>query len=183
MNVNTATGAQGTLAYQLETGDLLSQIGVTGTATFAAGSILAFDTSLATPTQAAYDLLTATTITDNGITKNFPAGWDYHIIAGGNGQILQAFHSVAPGLPGDFNSDGKVDAGDYATWRKNDAANATLPNDNGVGNQEARFTLWRANFGNPPGAGTSLQPSQVPEPALLTLVLAGLAGLANLRRR
>jgi hypothetical protein len=183
MNVNTATGAQGTLAYQLEAGDLLSQIGVTGTATFAAGSILAFDTSLATPTQAAYDLLTATTITDNGITKNFPAGWDYHIIAGGNGQILQAFHSVAPGLPGDFNSDGKVDAGDYATWRKNDAANATLPNDNGVGNQEARFTLWRANFGNPPGAGTSLQPSQVPEPALLTLVLAGLAGLANLRRR
>ena len=88
MNVNTATGAQGTLAYQLEAGDLLSQIGVTGTATFAAGSILAFDTSLATPTQATYDLLTATTITDNGITKNFPAGWDYHIIAGGNGQIL-----------------------------------------------------------------------------------------------
>ena len=33
-----------------------------------------------------------------------------------------------PGLAGDFNNDGKVDAGDYATWRKN-SGNASLPNE------------------------------------------------------
>lgn len=82
----------------------------------------------------------------------------------------------AAGLLGDFNSDGKVDAGDYATWRKNDGANAQLPNDNSVGNQAARFSLWRANFGKPPGAGSSLgDGSAVPEPAtlLLSLVMVG----------
>jgi hypothetical protein len=183
MTVNAGGGAQGTLAFQLETGDLLSLINVTGVATFNSGAILWFDTSLATPTQTTYDLLTATSIVDSGITKNFPSGWDYHIITGGTGQILQTFQSAAPSLPGDFNSDGKVDAGDYATWRKNEVANAALANDNGVGNQADRFTLWRANFGNPPGAGASLQAAQVPEPASLMLVLVGAAALVGIRRR
>ncbi len=181
--VNAGGGAQGTLAYQLETGDLLSVINVTGTATFASGAILAFDTSLASPTQTTYDLLTATSIVDGGITKNFPAGWDYQIINVDSGQILQAVQGLAPSLLGDFNNDGKVDAGDYATWRKNDAANATLPNDNGAADQAARFTLWRANFGNPPGAGASLEGAQVPEPASLAVVLIGVATLVGSRRR
>ncbi len=82
--------------------------------------------------------------------------------------------TVTPaGLPGDFNSDGKVDAGDYATWRKNEVANATLPNDNGAGNQADRFTLWCANFGNPPGSGAGLNGAQVPEPGTLLLAVAG----------
>jgi autotransporter-associated beta strand protein len=91
----------------------------------------------------------------------------------------------AAGLPGDFNSDGKVDAGDYATWRKNDGANAQLPNDNNVGNQAARFSLWRANFGKPPGAGSSLAGGgAVPEPAtsLLGLFAIGVLGIVFRRR-
>lgn len=182
MTVNAGGGAQGTLAFQLETGDLLSLIDVSGTATFSSGAILNFDTSLASPTQTTYDLLTATSIVDNGITKNFPAGWDYHIITGGNGQILQAFQPPA-GLPGDFNSDGKVDAGDYSIWRKNEVANAALSNDNGVGNQAARFDLWRANFGNPPGSGSALTAAQVPEPASVLLCLGALVSLIVIRRR
>ena len=160
MAVNAPVGGQGTLAYRLEAGDLLSMIDVSGTATFNSGSILWFDTSLAAPTQTTYDLLTAATITDSGITKNFPVNWDYRIISGGNGQILQAFQSASPGLPGDFNNDNKVDSSDYATWRKNEVANAVLPNDNGVGNQADRFTLWRANFGNPSGSGSALSGAQ-----------------------
>ena len=156
MTVNAGGGAQGTLAFQLETGDLLSLIDVRDVATFNAGAILWFDTSLAAPTQSTYNLLTASSIVDSGITKNFPAGWDYHIIPGGNGQILQAFQPPV-GLAGDFNNDTKVDAGDYATWRKNEVANAALANDNGVGNQAARYDLWRANFGNPPGSGSALK--------------------------
>jgi hypothetical protein len=183
MTVNAGGSAQGTLAFQLETGDLLSMIDVNGIATFNAGAILHFDTSLASPTQATYDLLTATSIVDSGITKNFPAGWDYQIVTVGSDQVLQAFQSVAPGLPGDFNNDSKVDASDYVTWRKNEVANATLPNDNGAANQADRYTLWRANFGNPPGAGSSLGGAQVPEPASLMLVLVGATAVMGIRRR
>src|SRR6185295_4676314 len=46
--------------------------------------------------------------------------------------------TVGPvGLPGDFNSDGKVDAGDYATWRKNEFTNGSLANDGGAVTQAA----------------------------------------------
>ena len=85
---NTVDGL-GTLAFALETGDLLSLVNVTGTATFDAASSLVFDASNAAPTQTIYDLLTATTITDNGIAFTGPAGWSYQIVPGGNGQILQ----------------------------------------------------------------------------------------------
>jgi fibronectin-binding autotransporter adhesin len=92
--------------------------------------------------------------------------------------------ALAPaGLPGDFNNDGKVDAADYATWRKNEVANAALPNDGGAGNQAARFTLWRANFGNPPGAGAGLHNAEVPEPGTLLLALVGVLVPCIGRRR
>ena len=180
--INAGGVAQGTLAYQLETGDLLTRVNVSGTATFAAGSILAFDTSLAAPTQSIYELLTATDVIDNGLVFNVP-GWTFDIVTGGNGEILRAVQSVSPGLAGDFNNDGKVDAGDYAVWRKNDVANAALPNDNGAGNQASRFTLWRANFGNPPGSGSGLSGAEVPEPTSVGLFVLGVAGvMATVRR-
>jgi hypothetical protein len=87
-NNNTAEGL-GTLAFELESGDLLSLIDVSGAATFNLGAAIVFDTSNAAPTQAAYDLLTAATITDNGIAFTGPTGWTYQIVPGGNGQILQ----------------------------------------------------------------------------------------------
>ena len=92
--------------------------------------------------------------------------------------------NAAPvGLPGDFNNNGTVDAGDYAVWRKN-GANAALPNDGGAVDQAARFTLWRANFGKPPGAGSGagLEGAAVPEPASFGLVLIGLAAFGLGRR-
>jgi len=94
-----------------------------------------------------------------------------HVSALITGNGLLNVVGVIVGVPGDFNSDGKVDAGDYATWRKNDTANATLPNDNSVGNQGARYTLWRGNFGNPPGSGSGLGATAVPEPATFVLFM------------
>jgi hypothetical protein len=184
MTVNAGGGAQGTLAYQLETGDLLSQIDVSGNATFNAGAILSFDTSLATPTQSTYNVLTALDIIDSGITFNGPAGWNYQIIPGGNGEILQLFQPPAS-LLGDFNSDGKVDAGDYVTWRKNDGTNNALANDNGLGTPvgPAHYALWRANFGNPPASGSGLSSAQIPEPASVFLCFAAIAGLMFAQRR
>ena len=95
--------------------------------------------------------------------------------------------TVGPaGLPGDFNSDGKVDAGDYVTWRKNNGTNNALANDNGLGTPVgvAHYNLWRANFGNPPGAGSSLGGgSAVPEPAALSLAMFALGAAFVSRRR
>jgi autotransporter-associated beta strand protein len=95
---------------------------------------------------------------------------------------------VAPGLPGDFNSDGKVDAGDYVTWRKNNGTNNALANDGGLGTPigPSHFNLWRANFGNPPGAGSGLDGAAgVPEPSgvSLTIVALGMALVCCGRKR
>ncbi len=47
--------------------------------------------------------------------------------------VLDVTSQPVVGVPGDFNNDGKVDAGDYVTWRKNNGTNNALPNDNGLG--------------------------------------------------
>jgi hypothetical protein len=87
--------------------------------------------------------------------------------------------TVGPaGLPGDFNSDGRVDAGDYATWRKNNNTNNALANDNGLGTPvgAAHYNLWRANFGNTTGgSGSNLGTAAVPEPSSLLLLMAAVS--------
>ena len=54
--------------------------------------------------------------------------------------------TIATSLTGDYNNDGKVDAGDYVTLRKNPAAFGG----------PAGYTAWRANFGNGAGSGNTL---------------------------
>ena len=98
----------------------------------------------------------------------------------------EAVGQAAPGLNGDFNSDGKVDAADYVTWRENDGTTNALPNDNGLGTpiSSSHYDLWRANFGNAPGSGSSLGVVSVPEPATFaTLMLAGTIIAARHRQR
>jgi autotransporter-associated beta strand protein len=71
------------------------------------------------------------------------------------------------GLAGDYNGDGKVDAADYVVWRKNPS---------GFGGDPAGYNTWRANFGNPPGAGSGtglVGSGAVPEPGTLVLAMAG----------
>jgi hypothetical protein len=93
--------------------------------------------------------------------------------------------AVVPGTNGDFNNDTKVDAGDYATWRKNNGTNNALANDNGLGTPIGpnHYTLWRSNFGNPPGAGSGLAGAAVPEPNTMILMLGGMIGALRVRRR
>jgi hypothetical protein len=82
---------------------------------------------------------------------------------------------TSTGLPGDFNLDGKVDAADYVLWRKDPSS--FLP---------ATYDTWRANFGNPPGAGSGagLNGGAVPEPGACVLLLAAtLVGWMGRRQR
>ena len=79
-------------------------------------------------------------------------------------------------LPGDYNADGKVDAGDYTVWRKKLGSSTSLSNGDdtpGVGYDD--FARWRAHFGqSAAGLGTG---SSVPEPTGVLLVLIGLLEL------
>jgi hypothetical protein len=124
--------------------------------------------SMASGSEAWYDVTSYVESIRNGATDNGLAikpkqtdGWAIMF----NGatdttvrpRLVIASTTAAPGggSPfGDFNNDTKVDAGDYATWRKNETANASLPNDNGLTTQAARYALWRANFGNTGSAPT-----------------------------
>jgi hypothetical protein len=84
---------------------------------------------------------------------------------------------VAPGLLGDYNEDGSVDAADYVVWRKTDGS-------------QAGYDLWRSNFGRTAGSRATAgwappegwsSSASIPEPAGIVMVLS--ASLAGLYRR
>jgi hypothetical protein len=100
--------------------------------------------------------------------------------------VLTDFLAVA--LPGDYNQNGIVDAGDYVVWRKNNGTTNTLPNDPFGGTiGQAQYNNWRAHFGLTAGSGPGTAGSAsgapttgsaVPEPASLLLTTVALCGLA-----
>jgi hypothetical protein len=78
-----------------------------------------------------------------------------------------------PGLAGDYNEDGRVDAADYVIVRS------------GMGETYSSFDLawWRANFGDAAERDFAVGTPSVREPATLFLMLGGCAALACLWRR
>ena len=94
---------------------------------------------------------------------------------------------ATPGLAGDFNSNGVVDAADYVVWRKNVGTSNALPN-NLIGGTigMAQYNQWRADFGNiAPGGGSTGATTNavVSEPATFMLLLFAAAGCCLHRRR
>jgi hypothetical protein len=90
--------------------------------------------------------------------------------------------SVVPGLEGDYNNDGSVDAGDYVVWRKSVGEQGSdLPAD-GNGNGEVEdgdHVFWQERFGSgSPGGGSG---AAVPEPCSALLILAGVALVSSRR--
>lgn len=87
----------------------------------------------------------------------------------------------APGLIGDYNDDGTVNAADYAVWRDNLGATVALPNDpldGPIG--QSQYDNWRANFGETAAVGAAVG---VPEPATAGLLVVFLFALATRPRR
>jgi T5SS/PEP-CTERM-associated repeat protein len=81
---------------------------------------------------------------------------------------------VSPGLPGDFNNNGVVDAADYVVWRKGLGTTYT----------KADYDVWRANFGQTAGnaSGASAN-AAVPEPTTLVPLMFSAVGWRLRRRR
>ena len=89
--------------------------------------------------------------------------------------VLQVTNFYAPNS-GDFNADGRVDAADYVTWRKNLGSNDPLPNSNGLTTPigQAHYDVWCATFGDvASGAGLGAERA-VPEAGSFVLALIGL---------
>jgi hypothetical protein len=77
-------------------------------------------------------------------------------------------------IAGDFNGDSRVDATDYAVWRKK-------------GGTQAEYESWRSNFGSAhAGSGRTAPGSnmfaEVPEPSTIPLLLLTLAAFLHRRQ-
>jgi hypothetical protein len=94
---------------------------------------------------------------------------------------MQIASLAAPGIDGDYNDDGEVDAADYVVWRKVQGTTTVLPNDPDGGTIDNRqYATWRENFGA--GGSGSGGSSAVPEPGALMLALVAI-GLFSFDRR
>jgi hypothetical protein len=96
--------------------------------------------------------------------------FQYRLVTGELRTGFVNYIGIAPGLAGDFNDDGKVDAADYVVWRKTDGS-------------QAGYNAWRMNFGLNTGSGASLAgAASVPEPATCSLACLILLLVAPRRR-
>jgi endo-1,4-beta-xylanase len=85
--------------------------------------------------------------------------------------------------PGDYNSDGVVDASDYVIWRRALDSGNLRADGNGNGFIDSGdYDVWRSNFGTTYSSG--LASSQIPEPAgaILVLIVGLLCAARRLRK-
>jgi hypothetical protein len=123
-----------------------------------------------------YQLLAASSIAGSlalGDMPPLPSGAKWDLDVESNRVLL----SVVPGLAGDYNGNGAVDAADYIVWRNTlDQSGTNLPADGNsdgvVDNGDLDF--WRSRFGNSLNGGAATA-AAVPEPGSAMLVFAGFA--------
>ncbi len=127
----------------------------------------------------------ATTVNGDGSVSQILYG-----LSTNQGIQAYTFTLESPPVPGDYDGDHVVNAGDYVLWRKT-LGNSVTPlgsgadgsGDGTVGPED--YTFWRSRFGNPnPGSGASLGSALVPEPGTFVLaVVAMVGGILQRRRR
>jgi hypothetical protein len=93
-------------------------------------------------------------------------------------------------LPGDYNDDGVVDAGDYVRWRNALAGYGTIANETVSENvvDLVDYQEWKNNYGAPGSGGAGITAvgtlhNIIPEPSILHLTLLAALGLLTRSRR
>jgi hypothetical protein len=94
---------------------------------------------------------------------------------------------LVPGIAGDYNQNGTVDAADYVVWRRELGQTGPGLAADGSGNDvvdEVDLAIWQSRFGEtaPPVPAAGFSAGAIPEPATLALFLAALYALAAPRR-
>jgi hypothetical protein len=105
-------------------------------------------------------------------------------LAGGNEDWSKTGSFIVKvGIPGDYNDNGVVDAGDYVLWRKGGPLQFEVDTPGTV--NAADYTAWRVRYGKTTaGAGSgSIDVSTIPEPAAIVLVMVGIILQVSYRRR
>jgi hypothetical protein len=127
-------------------------------------------------------------INDNNRMRQAANFGDFFTVTGTPGMDNYILNSLIegatpPGLTGDFNGNGVVDAADYVLWRNG----GPLQNEGGITpgtSTPEDYTTWRANFGkSAAGGGAALGAAAVPEPATCAMLLALLIPVSLHRKR
>jgi hypothetical protein len=179
-----ANGVDGTLEFDvggLAAGTQHDQIAVDGAVTLGGAMVVDFQSFVPGPDVGdSFTLITAT----DGIGGSFDS------LIGTGGYNLQLFYDVESvqlviGIPGDYNDDGTVGAGDYTVWRNTlgQSGPGLAADGDGSGSvDQGDYAVWKSNYGTSAGAGAGAATSGVPEPGALALLLLATAASARLGR-
>jgi autotransporter-associated beta strand protein len=152
---------------------------VTGAA--ALGGTLKVSLSSFTPSAGqSFTLLTASSISGTFAVEQLPsvAGVSFDVVYSPTSVVLSAL----PGVPGDYNSNGIVDAADYTVWRDTLGSTTDLrANGDNAGASagkidQADYAVWKSHFGQHLGSGAGAAgttETSIPEPGGLRLALLG----------
>ncbi|QDU57207.1 beta strand repeat-containing protein [Aeoliella mucimassa] len=187
--------ADGIVEFDIAGPGIGDQISVGGDLTMADGAVLKVNLSggvLPTSLEAgdSWDLFDFASASGTFDIADFilPTGLDSNLTWDTSNLLIDGSLSViSAALSGDFNNDGIVNLADYTIWRDNLGADeSVLPPGTGDGSSivdAGDYSLWKLNFGNT-APGASAQPTTVPEPSTMVLVIGlTIGGLAIARRR
>jgi hypothetical protein len=102
--------------------------------------------------------------------------------AGISGFTFDVVSTTNPGVPGDYNNDGEVNAADYTVWRDHLGQTFQLDNEgpDTPGSVTAEdYNFWKSQFGGGGGAAAV----GVPEPGSIVLLMMAVCAVAIRRRR
>lgn len=163
---NSGAGSWG-LTYTLNSGLSVGTRGIDGAVV--GGNVVLYATT-GPSTGTAVDSIVS--VTDAGASSAFST-----LATSGANTVWRGIVFVpgaAPGVTGDYNGNGVVDAADYVLWRNDPTS---------FGGDPAGYNTWRSHFGNTSGgSGAGVGAAAVPEAGSVALVLLGLS-LCGLKRR